>query len=398
MQAFFQEVTLEMKRIYLDNAATSFPKAPGVAEAVYNYLTNVGSNVNRGVYDEALEAEETIFETRELLCELFNFDKPENVIFTKNITESLNVLINGLFKPGDHVLISAMEHNAVTRPLHHLAKKYNGALEITVIPCNETGELPFSEEHLLNYLRPETKAVIMSHASNVCGTVLPLEWIGNFCREHNLFFIIDTAQTAGFLDIDFSELRADALAFTGHKGLLGPQGTGGFLVNSRLARALKPLIVGGTGSNSENIFQPEFMPDRFEAGTLNIPGIYGLNAALKYIKSRKLSSIREKELFLTERFLNKILNVKGVEVIGRKNIENRTAVISLDFPDRDNALVSHFLYKNYGILNRCGLHCAPLAHKTLGTFPQGTVRLSFSHFNTAEEIDYAVDAIFKCLK
>ena len=382
-----------MKGLYLDNGATAFPKAPGVAESMSNYLLNVGCNVNRGAYKGSFEAENIIFETRELICELFNYNKVENVIFTKNITESLNVLIKGLVKTGDHVIVSSMEHNAVTRPLNSLVKI---GVEFTKVPCNKLGEL--NPEDLLEYIKPNTKAVVMTHASNVCGTILDLKRVGSICKENGLYFIIDTAQTAGFLDIDYKDIGADAIAFTGHKGLLGPQGIGGFIVNDDMLTVLDTFIEGGTGSLSDKEIQPEYMPDKFEAGTLNIPGVYGLNASLRYILKEKVKTIREKELLLVNHFIEEISNIQEVKTIGKKDLKDRTGVVSIDVPHMDNAEVSYNLYNDFGIMTRCGLHCAPSAHKTLGTFPKGTVRFSFSHFNTIEDVNYAVDAINKIVK
>lgn len=382
-----------MRNVYLDNAATSFPKSPGIAEAITNYIINVGSSVNRGAYSKAFEAEDIVFETRELLCDVFNFHKPENVIFTGNITQSLNILIKGLLKPKDHVIVSSMEHNAVMRPLSSLEKI---GVQISKCPCSDSGELYLSA--LSKLIKPNTKAVIMTHASNVCGTILPLKEVGEICKNNNIFFIIDSAQTAGFLDLDFQSLNASAIAFTGHKGLLGPQGTGGFLINDELNNQISPLIEGGTGSLSELESQPIYMPDKFESGTPNVPGIYGLNASLKYILKQGISNIREKELNLTKAFLDGISSINQIKVIGLKDIENRTPVVSLDFIDMDNGLVCHDLNKTYGISTRSGLHCAPSAHKTLNTFPRGTVRFSFSHFTTLEEINYSLSAINNIIK
>lgn len=382
-----------MNNLYLDNGATSFPKAPGVVESMSNYLLNVGCNVNRGAYKSSFEAENVVFETRELICELFNFDKPENVIFTKNITESLNVLIKGLIKKGDHVIVSSMEHNAVMRPLNSIVSK--GA-EFSKITCNKNGEL--NPEDIIKKIKHNTKAVIMLHASNVCGTILDLEKVGAICKEHGLYFIVDTAQTAGFLDIDYKKMNADAIAFTGHKGLLGPQGIGGFIINDDMAKALDTFIEGGTGSLSEKEIQPEYMPDKFEGGTLNIPGIYGLNASLKYILKEGIHSIQQKELYVVKHFLDKILNIPQIAVIGKKGIKGRTAVVSIDVPKEDNGEISYRLYEEFGVMTRCGLHCAPSAHETLGTFPKGTVRFSFSHFNTIDDVKYAVDAVYKVIK
>ncbi len=382
-----------MNSVYFDNAATSFPKAPGTAESMMNYITNIGCNVNRGAYANALQAQRVLFDTRDLICSFFNFNKPENVIFTKNITESLNVLIKGLLKTGDHVIVSSMVHNAVMRPLTSMGKI---GVEFSRVPCNIDGTL--NVENLKEHLKPNTRAIIMTHASNVCGTILPLEKVGQFCRENNLHFIIDSAQTAGFLNVDFKSLNADAITFTGHKALLGPQGIGGFIINNKLVPLVDSFIEGGTGSLSSSEEQPEYMPDKFESGTMNIPGIFGLNASLKYLKETGINSIREKELYLTNIFINKVKNMKNVRLLGLPGIDNRTAVVSLDFTADDNAEISFKLSTDYLIMNRCGLHCAPSAHKTLNTYPQGTVRFSFSHSNTEEEVNYVIDSIHKCIK
>ena len=377
-----------MRNVYLDNGATSYPKAPGVAESMAEYILNVGTNVNRGAYSSSFKAENTVYETRELLCELFHFNKPENVIFTKNITESMNVLLKGLLKENDHAVVSSMEHNAVMRPLNKLNK-----VEYTKVICNEKGELNI--EDVKKAIKDNTKAIIMTHASNVCGTVLDLEKVGQVCKKHNLFFIIDSAQTAGFQDIDFQKFNADAIGFTGHKGLLGPQGIGGFIVNDRINNEMTTFIEGGTGSLSDTEIQPDYMPDKFEAGTLNIPGIYGLNASLKYLLKNGVKNIREKEIYLLSRFIDGILNIENIKLIGKTATLDRTGILSIDFINNDNGIVSHELGKEYGIMTRSGMHCAPSAHKTFGTFPKGTVRFSVSHFTTMEEVDYAIDCINK---
>jgi cysteine desulfurase family protein len=382
-----------MDGIYFDNAATSFPKPPEVAAQIHHFLVNIGTNINRGLYDLSYSTADTVQETRELLGNLFHYPHSQNIIFTKNITEGLNVIIKGLLQPGDHVLISALEHNAIIRPLHSMQKK---GITIDQIPCSPQGSLAIAD--VQNLIQTKTKAIMMTHASNVCGTILPLQEIGRLCQEKNIFFIIDTAQTAGFLDLDFRELGASALTFTGHKGLLGPMGIGGFVITEQLAQSITPLIEGGTGSLSEQEIQPQYLPDKFEAGTLNIPGIYGLNAALKYLLQKKIKTIREIELSLTHLFLQKIKDLPGIEIIGSEEINNRIPLVSLNFPNRDNAEISYLLAKNFQIMTRCGLHCAPSAHKTLGTFPQGTVRFSFSHFNTKEEINYALHALNKICK
>ena len=382
-----------MQEVYLDNGATSYPKAPGVGEAVKHFLDDIGSNVNRSGYAASLAAEEIVFETRERLCRLFNFGQPENVIFTLNVTQALNYLIKGLLQPGDHCIVSSMEHNAVMRPLMQLKKR---GVEFSRFQCDERGRLDPGDLYPL--IKANTKAVIINHASNVCGTVLPVAEIGKICAERGLRFIVDTAQTAGILDIDFQKIRADALAFTGHKGLLGPQGTGGFLLSPELARTLEPLISGGTGSLSEQEEPPPYLPDKFEAGTLNLPGIFGLHAALAYIEKTGTGAIRKKELELAALLLEGLSVIGEARLVGLEGLENRTAVVSVDFPGYDNAEIAYLLDRDYGIKTRCGLHCAPAAHKTLGTFPRGTVRLSPGHFNTREEIEYTLSSIHKVLK
>lgn len=382
-----------LDKIYLDNGATSYPKAPGVGDMMKHYIDSVGCNVNRSGYSSSYSAEEVVLSTREMLCRLFNFDKSENVIFTMNITQSLNMLLKGILEPGDHCIVSSMEHNAVMRPLIQLSKT---DIMFSRVPCSNKGEL--NPDGIYDYIKPNTKAVIMTHASNVCGTIMPVEDVGKICREKGLIFILDTAQTAGILNIDFKKANVDALAFTGHKGLLGPQGIGGFLITDELADSMDSLISGGTGSLSDSEDVPPFMPDKFEPGTPNIPGIFGLNASLKYLEKEGTAAIREKELYLTDLFLKGVKKIEGIKIAGLDGIEGRMAVVSLDFPDKDNAEIAYELEKNYGIKTRCGIHCAPSAHKTLGTFPQGTVRFSFGHFNTREDIKYTIDALNKVAK
>lgn len=382
-----------MKKVYADNAATSYPKAPGVSDAVCNYIKYVGSNIGRGTYENSYSAGRTVYETRELLAELFNFKKPLNIAFTMNITESLNMILKGFLKPGDHVIVTSMEHNAVMRPLSsliHTGVKVDRAL------CSASGTLNPSE--IENLIKPETKMVVMTHASNVCGTIMPAVEVGKICKKNNIYFVLDTAQTAGLLDIDFEKFNLSGLAFTGHKGLLGPQGLGGLMLSTELENLVSPLIEGGTGSMSESECQPDYMPDKFESGTLNIPGIYGLNASLKYLKKTGINAIYETEMDLTERFINGVLNIEGINLSGLPQREGRVAVVSLDFCKFDNSEIALKLDKEFGIMTRVGLHCAPSAHKTLKTFPKGTVRFSFSHFTTYDDIDYIISSINKIIK
>ena len=377
-----------MERIYFDNASTSFPKAEGVAEAVYHYMKDCGCNINRGGYDEAYQAEEIVLRNRQQLTELFHGPDCRNVVFTRNITESLNVLLKGFLKAGDHVLVSAMEHNAVMRPLTQLTEQ---GVSFDRIPCGADGTLDVSAMDRL--LRENTRAVVMLHASNVCGTLMPIETVGAFCHAHGLRFILDTAQTAGVFPIDMEAMHIDALAFTGHKGLLGPQGIGGFILQPDMVPLLQPLIAGGTGSISHEEQMPSFMPDRFEAGTMNLPGIMGLHAALCWLERETIDAVRSHELELTERFLAGALDIPCLRVVGRRDISGRAGVVSVVPENADPALVADALGREYGIMVRVGLHCAPNAHKTLGTFPTGTIRFSFGRWNTPQQVDTALSAL-----
>lgn len=377
-----------MDKIYMDNACTSFPKPPTVAAAVGDFITNYGVNINRGSYGPAYEMENVVYQTRVALSRLFGYPDCKNVIFTANITTSLNMVLKGLLRPGDHVLVSSMEHNAVMRPLVQLTRD---GVSFDRIPCTQQGELRLKEAAAL--VRPNTKAVIMTHASNVCGTVMPLTEVGDFCRRHGLTFIVDSAQTAGVLPIHMGDMHIDALCFTGHKGLLGPQGIGGFIVTDELAARIQPLISGGTGSLSHSEDVPDFLPDKFEAGTMNLPGIIGLHASLNYLLEEGITTIHEKEMVLTRRFLDGLSTIPDLFVAGKQDTEQRVAVVSISSGSKDNAQLAFELENQYGILTRVGLHCAPGAHKTLTTFPTGTVRFSFSHYNTSDEVDTAIAAL-----
>lgn len=385
-----------MNRIYLDQASTSFPKAPGVAQAMMDYLTMNGVNVNRGCYSSAYSAEEVIYETRQLLAELFHFSKCKNVIFTPNVTTSLNFILKGFLKPGDHILVSAMEHNAVMRPVVQLA---SSGISFDRIPCRTDGSMIL--EKVEELIRPETKAIVTLHASNVCGTRMPLDALGEICQRHQLYFVVDSAQTAGIVPINMDKMHLDALAFTGHKGLRGPQGTGGFLVSQELAEQMEPLISGGTGSVSHTEEIPDFMPDRFESGTPNLPGIYGLHEALLYLKTHSLQAINEKELSLTGYFLEQLQALddtgRHIRIIGKKDLTDRNAVVSIQTPEIDMSQVAWQLDNEYGVMTRVGLHCAPNAHKTLGTYPAGTIRFSFGPENTKNELDFAIQGLKKIL-
>lgn len=385
-----------MKKIYMDQAATSFPKAPGVIETMVEFMSQVGSNINRGSYENAYETAEIVYETREQLCKLFHFeplaDKIKNVIFTPNITYALNFIIKGYLQTGDHVLVSSMEHNAVMRPLVQLQK--DRGITFDRIPCTKKGELQI--EAIERMLQKNTKAIIMTHSSNVCGTLMPMKEVGEIAYRYGLKFIVDSAQTAGTFPISMRDMHIDALAFTGHKGLLGPQGIGGFLITDEMADQMTPLITGGTGSISDTEETPTFLPDKFEAGTLNLPGIMGLHRSLKYIEEVGINNIRERELKLTQQFIDGISKIQGIRIIGNTTCENRSAVVSLQTDNLDEAILAFRLDQEYQIMTRVGMHCAPNAHKTLGTFPEGTIRFSFGHSNTEEEVNEAIKAIEEC--
>ena len=377
-----------MDYIYLDNASTTFPKAPNVANAMANYITNYGININRGSYALAYDVEDTIYTTRQRLNTLFNGHDPSHVTFTQNVTMSGNMVIKGLLKAGNHVLVSSMEHNAVMRPLTQLLDK---GITFDTIPCDSTGSIQMDSIEPL--IRPNTVAMIINHASNVCGTIQPLELIGPICKAHNLQFIVDAAQTAGVIPIDVKACHIDALCFTGHKGLLGPQGIGGIILTKEMAQTLTPLIAGGTGSFSHLETMPTHMPDAFESGTLNLPGIIGLNEGLSYIESQGMENIHNHELALTQAFLEGLQSIDGINIIGKQNIQDRTAVVSITIDGMDASSIAYELEFAYHIMTRVGLHCAPRAHQTLGTYPEGTVRFSFGYANTMEDIETALSAL-----
>ena len=379
------------KRIYFDNASTSFPKAPGVSASMSTFIDEIGCNVNRGSYEDAYSAAGIVIETRERLSKLFGNKKSKNIVFTQNVTASLNMIIKGLLKPGDHILVSSMEHNSMMRPLVQMAKD----VSFSRIPCDEQGVLKL--DMVEDMILPETRAIFSLHASNVSGTMLPAAELGRIAHAHGLIYVLDAAQTAGVFPLDMEEMHVDALAFTGHKSLLGPQGIGGFAVTDELALQIDPLLSGGTGSISDSEGIPTFMPDRFEPGTMNLPGIYGLHAALQYLEDKGIDTIRKREQQLAQQLWDGLAKLKGVRLIGQEDLSVRVPIVSADFPDFDNADISFQLADTYNILTRCGLHCAPYAHRSLGTFPNGTVRFSLSHINTEEEVDLCIDAVKKIL-
>ncbi len=374
--------------IYFDNASTSFPKAVGLGDAIAEFIEKYSVNINRGSYSSAFKVEELVFDCRCKLAKLFHCTDCKNIIFTANVTLALNMVMKGFLKAGDHVLVSEVEHNAIMRPLKQLSKL---GVSFSKIPCDAFGQLRIDK--LEELIQKNTKALICTHASNVCCSILPIEELGKICKEKGLAFIVDAAQTAGVLDIDMQSMHISALCFTGHKALLGPQGIGGFALRDDFAGKLTPLISGGTGSFSDSEEVPELLPDKFESGTLNLPGIVGLNHALDFIASIGTDKIHAHEMALCKRFIEGLKKINGLKIIGLPGTENRTAVVSVTIFGKDLALAAFDLENKYNIQTRTGLHCAPGAHKVLGSFPEGGIRFSFSYFNTMEEIDYCLKAL-----
>ncbi|MDD3653426.1 MAG: aminotransferase class V-fold PLP-dependent enzyme [Desulfotomaculaceae bacterium] len=374
--------------IYFDNAATSFPKPKAVIEAMENYFFNMGGTTGRSGHKMALEASELVFNTRESLAQLFNIKDSARIVFTKNVTESLNMAINGFLIKGDRVITTSVEHNSVMRPLRYLEQA--GKIKLYVVQANQAGMVdPASFEDILK--KESIKLVVFSHASNVTGAVNPIGPITQIVKSYGSNTLIDAAQTAGAYPVDVEADGVDMLAFTGHKALLGPQGTGGLYIREGIE--IEPLMRGGTGSNSEREFQPELMPDRLESGTLNVIGLAGLGAGVKYVLEHGVVNLRQKEMALTESFIRNAAKIPDVRLYGPKDANNRVSVVSLNISGYDPAEIAYILDRDFDIACRPGLHCAPSTHKTIGTFPQGTVRFAFGPFNNIEEIHTGLTAL-----
>ncbi|MDB2108233.1 MULTISPECIES: aminotransferase class V-fold PLP-dependent enzyme [Clostridium] len=374
--------------VYLDNASTSFPKPKIMADAMYDYIINVGGNSGRGNYSNSYESNKLVLLTREKIADFFNYNKSENVIFTNNITSSLNILIKGILKQNDHVISTTLEHNSVLRPLFECSNLLN--INIDLVNSSKDGFInPIDIKDKIN---KNTKLVIVSHASNVIGSIQNIEEIGAICKENNIFFIVDTAQTAGMIKVDMHQCNANAIAFTGHKSLLGPQGIGGFIIDDLLNDACTSIFSGGTGSLSHSLTQPNFLPDKFECGTLNSPGIVGLSNSIDFINKEGLETIYSKNFYLRSKLYEGMLNIDGIKLYGNTDFSKYTTCISFNYKSFDPAEVSYFLECN-GIKTRSGLHCAPLAHKSIGSYPGGTIRFSLGYFNTEEEIDYTLSIL-----
>lgn len=376
--------------IYFDNAATTMKKPPQVSEAVLNALGNMG-NSGRGAHGATLGASRIIYDTRVLLGELFGISAPERIAFTSNATEALNTAISGMFKKGDHVITTECEHNSVLRPLYRKEKE---GVELTILPTlknekRKQGILDYAS--LENAVKTNTKAIVITHVSNLTGNITDLESVSSFAKKHGLLLVADASQSAGVLPLNVEKLGIDVLCFTGHKGLLGPQGTGGIYVREGVE--IQPLKVGGSGVHSYDKNHPSQMPAALEAGTLNAHGIAGLHGALEYLKETGIETIRQKEMGLLKYFLEGVREIEGITLYGNPELEHRVATVALNIRNYDSGEVADLLWEEYEIAVRSGAHCAPLMHNALGTKEQGAVRFSFSHYNTKEETDIAIRAL-----
>ena len=373
--------------IYLDNAATSFPKPKEVATAVYDFMVNNGTSSGRGSYKKAMQSDYIVYECRKLIGKLFNFDNPKKVIFTSNVTDSLNIAMRGILKENDHVITSSLEHNAVWRFLKTLERDIN--IKIDTVECSKDGIT--NQQDIKKYIKKDTALIVFTQASNVLGTIQPIREIGAIAREHNIPFLVDSAQSAGAMKIDVKEDNIDILAFTGHKSLLGPMGTGGLIINTDID--IKPLKAGGTGGDSAYEYQPDYYPNHLETGTSNVSGIAGLREAIKFLNKEGIENIHNKEKELTKYALEKLETVKDIEIYGPKDCEKMLSVISFNIKDKRPEDVGSILDQKYDIMLRAGLHCAPTAHSVIGTKERGTLRIGLGYFNEKEDIDKLVEAL-----
>ena len=374
--------------IYLDNAATSWPKPAAMLQAMNDFNANIGANPGRSGHRLSTDAARVIYDAREGLATLLGIDDPQQLIFSRNATEGLNTILQGLLRPGDHVLTTSMEHNSVMRPLRALVEQ---GVELSVLPCDNAGDLCL--DTLAAAIRKNTRLIVMTHASNVTGTILPVAQVSELAHDRGLLLCVDAAQTAGCVPLDVLRDQIDLLAFSGHKSLLGPQGTGGFYIRKGLEEQIRPLAYGGTGSRSEFEEHPTFMPDRFEAGTPNTIGIAGLGAGAAYVATMGVSVIRAKEITLTRILMAGLKAIRGVKVYGPPDPARKTAVVSFNVGGISPSDLAFQLDERFNIMARSGLHCAPSAHRTIGTFPEGTVRFSLSPHTTREEVTTAIEAV-----
>jgi cysteine desulfurase family protein len=378
-----------MREIYADHAATTFPRPPEVAAAITSYLNDIGCSPGRGGYRRSLDAARLVYDARSRVADFFNADRAEQVIFTPSVTYSINLLLKGLLQKGDHVLASSIEHNSVVRPLSRLTKELG--LDVEYLQCSQDSTLNASL--VREKLRPQTKLVILTHASNVTGALLPVYEVGEILAGKEIFYAVDVAQTAGSELVDMSALRCDYLAFTGHKGLLGPPGIGGLCLSERAAERTMPLVEGGTGSRSEDEKQPGFLPDKFESGTQNVPGIAGLDAGIRNVLASGREKTEKQKRALTEAFLHGLSQINGITVYGPAKASMTTSTVSISIKGMDSGDLSFILDQAYGIMTRSGLHCSPHAHRTIGTFPAGTLRFSFGFGSTLSQVTAIVEAL-----
>jgi len=372
--------------VYLDNAATTWPKPASVYQSMRDCMENFGANPGRSGHSMAVRAERMIDQTRELLAKFFNISDPSRLVFTLNATEAINLGIKGLLKPGDHVITGSMEHNSVIRPLTLLS---DHGVEVTKITVSQADGI--SPDDVRNAIKKNTKLIVLNHGSNVTGTLNPIGEIGRIAHESEVCFMVDCAQTAGMFSVDVQEMNIDLLAFPGHKGLFGPQGIGGLYIGEGIN--LVPLKEGGTGGNSEAYYQPEQLPSRYESGTPNTPGIAGLSAGLKFIMNEGIEKIRSKEEGLVDQLLSGLQQIPHIILYGPQTHKNRAAVISFNINNADPSDVSVVMEQIFNIAARSGLHCAPDAHKTIGTFKNGTVRVSLSYFNSPDDVNKCLEAV-----
>lgn len=373
--------------IYMDNAATTLKKPQEVIDAVVQAMTSMG-NAGRGANEAALGAARMIYTAREKMCHFFGGEKPSRLVFTNNSTESLNIALKGLLNPGDHAITTVLEHNSVLRPLYQLQEQ---GVELTVIGCDEKGNIDLKD--METAIRENTRLIVCTNGSNLTGNYIPLEPIGELAHRHGLLFVVDASQTAGVFPIDVKNMQIDVLCFTGHKGMLGPQGTGGMYVSEGVE--IRPFKAGGTGVQTFSKTQPEELPVRLEAGTLNGHGIAGLLAGVEYLEKTGIDTIRAREQMLMRRFYNGIKDIPGLTFYGDFEQKERCPIVTFNIGDYDSGEVSDALLMDYEISTRPGGHCAPLLHEAFGTVKQGAVRFSFSHYNTEEEIDTAIRAVYE---
>lgn len=373
--------------IYLDNAATSYPKPEIVAKAMYDFMINNGTSSGRGSYQKAMQSDFLVYETRKLVGGLFKFKDYKKVIFTSNVTESLNLALRGILEENDHVITSSIEHNAVWRCLKTLEKERN--ITITKVKASKEGYTnPLDVE---KEIKNNTKLIVFNHASNVLGTIQPIDEIGKIAKENNILFLVDAAQTAGVIDIDVNKSNIDLLAFTGHKSLLGPMGTGGLIVNCDYD--IKPLKAGGTGGDSAYEYQPDYYPNKLETGTLNVSGIAGLKESIKFINKETIQKIHTKETEVVDYAIDKLSNVKNIEIYGPKKSDDIVGVISFNLKNKRAEDVVNELDLKHNIMLRAGLHCAPNAHELIGTKDIGSIRIGIGYFNEKHEVDTLVYAL-----